>query len=447
MLHIVLAVAAAPLLLAADASLDAGTQLSYRGAVEAQAADVATGPKTFDLSLWILDKSDAGSELFWLVDERGNGEFPWPAKFGRVALDPRYRTAASGPALLYDRGEGRSVVPVLLPFLTVASPLAAGAEFEDGPLGFHVDKSTKLADRAAWHVSVRDQFGPKRTLVVDQAGPLVLGMKERVFMGRGEVYELSLELVDSQQLSGEQLDAVSKAARALSAVRDKLNLPERSQEITWKAEQAAVLEKELPELVAAAAGTPLAKLATAARRDFDLQAGRHDAVAALVAKYDGHTVDDFDVRGTAGERLRAADLQGQVTVLHFWDYRDEPLHEPYGQVGYLDFLYHRRGGEGLRLYGVAVNPRLAEPATRAAAQRSAKKLKSFMNLSYPVLLDSGDLLRQFGDPRVVGASLPLFVVIGRDGKIIHYHVGTYEVHQDQGLKDLDALVAQALEAK
>ncbi len=294
---------------------------------------------------------------------------------------------------------------------------------------------------------MRDQFGPKRTLVVDQAGPLVLAMKERVFMGRGDEYQLSLELVDSQQLAGEQFDAIAKAAQALSAVCDKLNLPERSQEITWKADQAAVLEKELPPLVALAAGTPLAKLVTAARRDVELQAGRNDAVSELVAKFNGRAVDDFDIRGTAGERLRAADLKGQVTVLHFWDYRDEPLREPYGQVGYLDFMYHRRGGEGLRLYGVAVNPRLAEAATQAAARRSAKKLKSFMNLSYPVLLDSGELLRQFGDPRVVGAALPLFVVIGPEGKIIHYHVGTYEVHQDQGLKDLDAIVGKALGAK
>ena len=70
-----------------------------------------------------------------------------------------------------------------------------------------------------------------------------------------------------------------------------------------------------------------------------------------------------------------------------------------------------------------------------------------MNLSYPVLLDSGSLIKQFGDPRLVGASLPLFVVIGPDRKILHYHVGHYDVHQDQGLKELDHVVIEALQKK
>jgi hypothetical protein len=76
-----------------------------------------------------------------------------------------------------------------------------------------------------------------------------------------------------------------------------------------------------------------------------------------------------------------------------------------------------------------------------------RKLKDFMNLSYPVLLDSGSLIKQFGDPRVVGANLPLYVVIGPDQKIIHYHVGHYDVNQDQGLKELDQIVVDALGKK
>jgi hypothetical protein len=64
-----------------------------------------------------------------------------------------------------------------------------------------------------------------------------------------------------------------------------------------------------------------------------------------------------------------------------------------------------------------------------------------------VLLDAGALVKQFGDPRLLGASLPLFVVIGPDGTIRHYHVGHYDVHQDQGLKELDEAVGKALESK
>ncbi|MEX0978750.1 MAG: TlpA disulfide reductase family protein, partial [Pirellulales bacterium] len=432
MLHLLLSAALAPLLVSADSSLGVGTQLSYRGAVEAQAADATKGPKTFDLTLWITAKSENGAEVFWLVDERGNGEFPWPARFGKAALDAGFHASSGSPALLYDRGEGRSVVHLLLPFLVAAEPLKAGADFQEGNLSFHVDKATKAAERAAWQLSVRDPFGPKRTLKVDQQSPLVLAMMERVIMGRGEEYRLTLEFVGSQQLTGEQLKALAGAIERFTAVRDKLNLPAESQEIDWKPEQIELLQKQLPPLVELAAGTALSKLATSAQRDLELQSGRNDALAGLRAKFDGHAVDDFSVRGLGNDSLALADLKGQVTVLHFWDYRDEPLKEPYGQVGYLDFMYHRRKDSGLKVYGVAVNGRLGDDEKRGAAERSVRKLKAFMNLSYPVLLDAGSLLKQFGDPRVVGGNLPLFVVIGPDQKIIHYHVGHYEVHQDQG---------------
>ena len=142
--------------------------------------------------------------------------------------------------------------------------------------------------------------------------------------------------------------------------------------------------------------------------------------------------------------LSEADRTGEVTLLHFWDYRDEPLQEPYGQVGYLEFLYGQRQSAGLKLYGVAVDGRLTNEATRGAALRGVRKLKSFMNLSYPVLLDDGTVIKQFGDPRLVGAALPLFVLIGADGRVLHYHVGHYEVDRERGLQVLDQHIGEAL---
>ncbi len=70
-----------------------------------------------------------------------------------------------------------------------------------------------------------------------------------------------------------------------------------------------------------------------------------------------------------------------------------------------------------------------------------------MNLGYPILLDNGTLLKEFGDPRVLGAGLPLYVVIGPDGKVAHYFVGHYEVHRNEGLKQLDAVLSDVLNSK
>ena len=69
-----------------------------------------------------------------------------------------------------------------------------------------------------------------------------------------------------------------------------------------------------------------------------------------------------------------------------------------------------------------------------------------MNLSYPRLLDDGKLLSLFGDPRQLGGELPLFVVVGRDGRIVHYRSGLYEVDPNQGLVELDGVISDALKA-
>jgi hypothetical protein len=444
MFHLILSAALCPLLVTADAPLAAPEQLSFRGTVEGRAEVPGKVNKAFDLTLWILQQSATGAEIFWLVDERGRGEFPWSEHFGRLGVDARWRSAAAGPALLYDRGEGRSVVPIPLPFLAAEAPLAAGGSFRDDKLEFQVEKSTKVGEQPAWQVSVRDPFGPKRTLWVDPRSPLVLALTERVIMGRGEEYQLKLELVGSEPIADDQFAALAKTIEKLTALRGKLNQPAQSQEADWKGEQLDLLREQLPGLAELAAPTPLSKLVSAAQRDLEHQSGRSEAVAELSSKFNGRAVEEFSIKGFGPDALSLADLRGRVTVLHFWDYRDEPLKEPYGQVGYLDFMYHRRKPAGLQVYGIAVDGRLADEKTADAAKRGVRKLTSFMNLSYPVLLDSGPLVKQFGDPRLLGASLPLFVVVGPDQKIIHYHVGHYEVHQDQGLMELDQVVVKAL---
>ncbi len=228
MLHLLLSAALAPLLVSADVSLTAGTQLNFRGGVEARVEEPGKGRKTFDLTLWILKQSDAAAEIFWLIDERGRGEFPWSQRFGRVSVDAQWRTAAAGPAVLYDRGDGRSVVPISWPFLASEKPLAAGESFRDGKLEFQVEKAAKVADTPVWHVNARDPFGPKRTLRVDKRSALVWAMTEKFTMGRGDEYQLSLELIGGESLSGEQLTALTKTIDKLAALGGKLNLPAQS---------------------------------------------------------------------------------------------------------------------------------------------------------------------------------------------------------------------------
>ena len=120
----------------------------------------------------------------------------------------------------------------------------------------------------------------------------------------------------------------------------------------------------------------------------------------------------------------------------------EKLAEPYGQVGYLDFLRNRR--EGVQVIGVAVDPRLAVAETKAKSVRSIAKFREFMNIEFPILLDDGTLLRRFGDPRAAGASLPIWVVVDKTGDIVDYHSGLQTFDPRHGLKELDTRVSELL---
>ena len=148
----------------------------------------------------------------------------------------------------------------------------------------------------------------------------------------------------------------------------------------------------------------------------------------------------LELTGLDGRPIDRASFKGRIVVLHFWDYDRDSLAAPYGQTGYLDFLHRRHAAQGVDVVGVVVNPAFGKPDSRSKAARSAKNFAEFMNLGYRLTADDGTLLRQFGDPQSVGARLPLWVVIDRDGVVRHFKNGLYEMQPNEGLKELDALI-------
>lgn len=426
--------------------LEVGTRLEFQGSVALRNDDSAgRARKTFDLTLWITKSDHQNGEMFWLVDERGQGAWPWSERFGRLTFDSRWRPTGRGPSIVYDRGDGRAVVPIVLPLLTPRKKMAPGVKWKDGDFEYQVETPEKDGPAGSWLVTVRNGFGTKRTLSVDRQTPLVVAMNEKVVMNKGKEYDLHVELVAREKTKAEDVARLSAALSALVDLRNHLNQALDSQEVEWKPAQLALLREQLPRLEEVADGTPIERIVASAKRDVELQTSRSGALDELARAAIGKAAAPFSIaRLGEGPPLTDGDLRGHVTVLHFWDYRDEPLKEPYGQVGYIDFLHNRRKDPDLQIFGVAVDGRLADEASRPAATRSVRKLREFMNLGYPILLDGGELLKAFGDPRLVGGTLPLVVVLDRSGKIVHYHVGFYAVDMDKGLKALDEVVARTL---
>lgn len=431
------------------AGLEPGTELSFRGGIAPlEGAAAGTAEKQFELTILVGRTNDEGTTLDWVVTEQGRGGFSWPERFGRLAVDRRWQgDVEQVPALLYVSEEATTVVPLPLPLVDAPAAIDVETEWTDGPRVYRAIEPAQQAGRDCWRVEMSNAYGRQQVIWLDRASPLALALTKRVFMGQGVEYELSLRLVEQRTLAAAEWDSARSAFDAALDLRQRLGRPPRTESGTFSAQQRELLAADLPALVERTTSGPLAAIVRSAQRDLKQQSNRAGDLADMATRYRGRAAEAFAVTGLGEARLTQADLAGQVTVLHFWDYRDTPLSEPYGQVGYLDFLHHRRQESGVRVYGVAVNPSLGDAQARPATLRSVRRLVSFMNLSYPILLDDGRLLSQFGDPRLVGAALPLFVVVGPDGTIAHWHAGYYEVDRDRGLKLLDDEVLRLLKLR
>jgi peroxiredoxin len=443
--------------------LAADTLYKVTGSVHQLESDRTPGEaqKTFEMYLFVAERGKEAAKLYWFVEESGRGRWPWPERFGSLTLDAKLKPAGRGPSLLYDREDGTSTLSLVLPFLTSGDgkPLAADAKWSEdsednrrhGPWKYHVQKTERREGRDAWRVEVSNNYGWQRKVWVDRADTgaaiVALAAEQREFMGMGQEYVIQSVLKETQTLSGEAKEAWTKGLPALVGLREKLSIAARSEELQYSPKQLALLQDRLPEVQELIVAEPLVKLVKGIRRDLVTQSDRAGSLEKLAAERQGKPAPDFKLSGLAGAELSHSDLKGQVTVLHFWDYSDTPLKQPYGQVGYLEFLYGKRKADGVKVYGVAVNRRLAEAGEKDGVVRGARRLVNFMNLTYPVLLDDGQAIKAFGDPRLLGAELPLYVVIGADGKVAHYKAGYYEVDRLEGLKELNAVLGEQLPVK
>ena len=439
------------LLLAAAAVISSNAQaetreLQYSGTLTqvSRRGDSPAPVKQFDLYA-ILRSVDSGQECFHVITERGGGGWAWPERFGLAEINGKHqRTGGRPPHVLHLHDGVKYPVETPLPLFEFADRLAADASWTSGRLEYVVKRSTEIAGKTCWQVEATDNFGRRQSFFVEQNGSLLVAAERRVFMGQGDEFMLRVSLSGSRALEAAEAAKTQAAIGLLQTLQTGLERSEGTTKPELSASQLEATSKALPELVDQTEGLPLNKLVIAMSRDVTAQSQRAGDVASLQKKFVGQPMPGFNLPTLKGEQLDSASLKGRITVLHFWEYQGEPLEEPYGQVGYLDFLLNRRGRLGVHAVGVAVNEGFAKPETQAAAKRSVRKLRDFMNLGYPIALDGGDLIKRLGDPRELDASLPLWVVVGPDGKIADYHVGVFPINPDEGLRDLDAVIVKLI---
>ncbi|MFM7058689.1 MAG: peroxiredoxin family protein [Planctomycetota bacterium] len=413
---------------------DPATHTEFSGALVQPGQGEGEILRRFEVQLFSLP---AG--LFFHVSDDLRQGCPWPDCFGITAANPSPDTVQ--PHLIYPFDGTRYFLP--LPPLVLALPEKPepGAAWSQQGWQMTVLSQKNVSGVGAWEIEAREPRGRRQTLTADATSGTLLRAEMDVFMGQGDQFVLTLARSASRPLAEAQQPGIENTARELIALQSRLKRRPDAQLAELSARQVRDSLDALPTLNKLATGTPLERLVRQIQADADQQQQRLDSAASRSQALMNSQVPDFSLSLVSGQTLTAASLKGRTTVLHFWDYRDAPLAEPYGQTGYLEFLFNRRRQQNLQVVGVSTNADLQSPENLGRGRRAARKIAEFMNLTYPIGYDDGSLLKALGDPRDQRGQLPLWVVISPEGRVLHYHAGYYEIDAAQGLRELEAVLS------
>lgn len=428
----------------------AGLRLTYSGKLQpANPTGDDSSARSFRLSYLVTEvTATGGCRVAWVLDEgAGTPRWSWAQRFGTVPLNNSFAPTSDRelPAIQAERDGSVRAIMLRRPLFASPEPLQANARWEDGELQFEVLGREDVGGRRSWKVAVSSKLGPREVVWVDDQESVVTRHRELVFLGQGVPHELSLDLDKSETISAEELARQSNAHTSLvnlrGPVKDKLTELQESA-IPATADVLDRARKASTEIQNELKTGSYVDLAKEIVRDTQSAINRQGDLERIRGQLVGKPAKDLylkTLKTTRGEMVALADFKGKPLVLHFWDYRSEPKIAPYGETGFLDFVFRQRDKQGVRVLGIAVDNRLRDETTRGAARKDIRSFCDFMNLSFPVAFDDGNekVIDLFGDPRSVGGKLPLYIVIAQDGTVAEYHSGLWSATADEGLKELD----------
>ncbi|MFY8058627.1 MAG: peroxiredoxin family protein, partial [Planctomycetaceae bacterium] len=322
---------------------------------------------------------------------------PWPDSYG-----------VTGPATTQNQLQPHLLYPydgtpwfLALPPLKVALPadIQPGHAWNQNGWQLTATESRTVENLQIWQLEAREPRGRRQSLQVDATSGTLVRAEADIFMGQGDQFLLTLVRSATKRLTADEAQAVDKSRAALLQLQAKLGRRPDAQLAELSQRQVTDAAAVLDELTTLAAGTTLERLTRQIRADVEIQKKRLESAAGRAASLMSSQAPDFTLNLATGGTLSSDMLKGKTVILHFWDYRDSPLSEPYGQTGYLEFLYNRLRNQNLLVVGISTNGDLQTPENLARGRRAARKIAEFMNLSYPIGYDDGTLLKTLGDPR------------------------------------------------
>ncbi len=390
-----------------------------------------------------------GEPFFCVLDDVRTG-CPWPESFGLLSTGDAGGAAGDRlgpvPHLVYSYSGNLYSIPLPFLILNVPSASAEAAAWNHAGWKLNVLGRRTVDGSDCWVVEAKEQRGRRQNLMVDASTGLLQQAQCDVFMGQGDQFRLTLRRNSIRTVEQDVVDKIEQLSGVLLGLQRDLGRRPDSQVSELSDRQILAVAEVQGALQSLSVGTPFQELVTRISNDLQRQTRRMTAAANRAGQLKDAQSPEFSLNVLNGGVIDSRGLRGKIVVLHFWDYRDQPLSEPYGQTGYLDFLFNQRRKLGVQVIGVTTGAGMQTADGLARGKRAARKLAEFMNLTYPITFDDGSLLRALGDPRDTNGQLPLWIVLTPDGKIAHYHAGFYEVDAARGLKELDQVVAEQIEA-
>ncbi len=422
--------------------LPAAQQYLYTGQLERiDRSGVGTQLKEFSATCVVT--SDDASKAFFHLDETGS-KLPWIERFGTTSAQDAI-LSKSGVAIGYRHLDRNYVLPVAFPYFASFDQLESGAEWKNEQGEFQVTGEKTVNDTKCWEVKATTGIARHHRLYVRQDAPIIEAGTQTVFMGPGDRFRMTFRLAPLTEDKNEENPRLTAATSFLLNLKATAARSEHERFQPLSPKQVKEISSSRSELLAASKGTFLDGFAKEIDEHLTTTLNRKSRVDSLAGSMLNNAIPKFTLQTLAMQDIPSSSLAGKTVVLHFWDYANPTLEQPYGQVGYLDFTHNRWQNKGVVVYGVAVNSQLIDSKTRSAAIREIQRLKQFMKLSYEITFDAGAVLNSFGNPTRLGVELPLWVVISPQGEIVHYQTGFYEVDNRVGLKDLDQAIEEAQE--
>jgi peroxiredoxin len=139
----------------------------------------------------------------------------------------------------------------------------------------------------------------------------------------------------------------------------------------------------------------------------------------------GQPAPDFVLKSASGTNLRLSEYRGKVVMINFWATWCGPCRQ---EMPLLNDLYSRYERVGFSLLGVNIDD----------DSRRAMDMAEELGVSFPVLFDERKEVSRLYQVE----AMPVTVLVDREGKVRHVHLGYKPGYEEKYLTEIRALLRE-----